>query len=215
MSEFQGLDSTKFTVTQFLTTSSFPTMSTFPTVITCYSIPNYLSGDYTNRTTINYSQVSPGLQMTCVGLANNDISGMYYDEEHYMRTPYVVGNASNYQYWQLSVKNNTDRAITLNVNDLVWKGPNLDEEEVEDSYSRDLRLYNSSKSQVTSTIIPVTGTDSVTIYVRTRLFNYSISTINQYTEPVYGTWYGEYTNTSLNIHDRLVGRFESAIIGTN
>lgn len=209
-SQFQGLDSTKFKLTQFFTTSSYTELTTFPSAITCYSIPNYLTNrEYTNQIQISYSQVSGGLVMYADGLANNDINGTYRDEDYYMTDPYVVGDIYNYQYWKLSVQNLTNQTITLRVNDLTWNGPNLANETVQDSYSNgELRLYNSNKSQVSS--LNIGASEKITIYVRTRLFNKGISTIGTY-GTVYGTWNGYYTNASLNITNKLVGRFESAI----
>ena len=197
-----------FTITQFLTTTSSPTLSTFPTIITCYSIPNYWSG-YTNRINVSYSAVSPGIQILCTGLANA-LNGTYNDEDYYINNPYQVKNNS-YEYWQLSVQNLSSQNKTITVNQLKWTGPNADGDDKTSTYDDDLKMYNSSKSEVQS--LTINAGSTTTMYIRSRIFSKNV-TMSSGMGVIDGIWHGLYTSTSDGFTDRLVGRFETSIQGS-
>lgn len=203
-SKFDYLGTSQFTVTQFFTTDSYTTMATFPTVITCYSVPNYYGSQYTNRITVKYTSVTPGLEILAEGLSNQ-LSGTYYDESHYVNNPY---NASGYiyEYWKLKVTNNDNLSKTLNVTQLTYHGPTTSGGSVTDDYDHDMMMYDSNKSQAYS--VTIARGETKYIYMRTRLFSQAF--VGSATS-LCGIWHAYYTNRDDGIYNRYCARFETCI----
>ena len=205
-----GLESSRFTLDQFFTTSSYPELTTFPTVITCYSVPNYMGSAFGNTKVVNYSNIEFGLEILAEGLASS-LYGTYQTEDYYMTSPFQV-KAASHEYWKLKVTNRATTAKTLSVNQLEWHGINAVGDDVTDNYnSGELRLYNSSRVQEYSmTFQPDTET---TIYAQTRLFSKGAG-IYAGMSPVLGTCFAYYSAPADNIENQLSARFEVNIQGS-
>lgn len=208
-SYFDYLGVGKFTLTQFFTTSSYPNITAFPSVITCYSVPNYLSQKHVNRIEVNYTSIAIGLDIIATGLSNS-LWGTYNNEDYYMSNAFKVKNSS-YEYWQISVENKADSSKTLNVQQLVWHGINVNGDDKTSSYADELRMYNSSRVETQS--ITFTAGQKLTIYFRTRIFSNGVS-ITSSMGAVTGVCYALYNVPSDNIENMTVARFEAHIQGS-
>lgn len=199
-------NSNRFVLTSFLTTDSYPTLTTFPTVITCYALPNYLSG-YTNRATATYAAVTGGISFIAIGMAN-DINGTYQDEQYYARNPYNW-SSHTYEYWKIQVVNtHLDKNISFNVDQFTWYGKNVDGKDVTNTYNDELKFYDSNKTQQYT--ITSNADSTMYIYVRTRILGHgaTLTSSNMSTESFDNTIRGIWTNTAEGISNWSAGRFE-------
>lgn len=208
-------DSGVYTVTQFLTTSDYSTLGTFPTIIQCYSVPNYYEGDYVNEQNVQYRSVADGFEILAEGLSNS-LTGTYYDEDYYMVNPFQVKTGS-YEYWKCKLTNrSTTGSLTFDLTDLVYHSVNVQGDDVSDDASSsesEIKLYDSSFSELSTKRITVSKESSVYIYIRTRLFSKN-ALISSGMNAVNALTYAYYSDPNLNIVNRISCRFECMIQGS-
>lgn len=198
-----------FTIKQFLTPANYSSIGTFPTIIDCYSIPNYWKG-YVNQIKASYKVVATGLDINCEGLSSS-LSGTYRTEDYYMKNPYQVSSSGSYEYWKLKVHNwSKTTAKTFTVEQLVYHAQNINGDDVECSYYDDMKLYNSSMSEVYQ--ITVGAGAEVYAYIRTRLFGKNATPSSGMT-PLVSLVYALLNLQDEGINDRKVARFEAMIQG--
>lgn len=208
-------DSGVYTVTQFLTTSDYSALGTFPTIIQCYSVPNYYEGDYVNEQNVKYVSVADGFEILAEGLSNS-LTGTYHDEDYHMVNPFQVKTGS-YEYWKCKLTNrSTTESLTFDLTDLVYHSVNVQGDDVSDDASSsetEIKLYNSSFSELSTKRITVAKNSSVYIYIRTRLFSKN-ALISSGMNAVSALTYAYYSDPNLNIVNRISCRFECMIQGS-